>query len=189
MATLHRCRPPFTKRGRPVRQIQPALLLSFAIPLVFALQPLSTPVPPGNASAGEALFTGARSFQKGGPPCGACHSNGALGFPNGGTMGPDLTREYSKLGDEGMDAVLETLYFPTMLPLFQNRMLTPDEQSDLKAFFQQSASRPPQNLTVIFAVIAVVGFLILTAASRVLWRDRLRAVRAPLIKAAGEPRS
>lgn len=161
----------------------PALLFSFHAP----------PNAPqtGNPAAGQALFSGARTFQKGGPPCGACHTIGALGFPNGGTMGPDLTRAYPKLGEQGMDAMLDTLYFPAMIPLFDNRPLTSDEQRDLKAFFMQaSASGPPEHLTAILSLIAFGGFLVLLVLSWVLWRSRLRAVRASLIESAGgEPRS
>ncbi len=168
-----------------------AWLITMALPLsLFSYQAPTSSPPGGNPSAGEALFSGARPFQKGGPPCGACHTIGPLGFPNGGAMGPDLTREYAKLGEQGMDAVLETLYFPAMLPLFDNRPLTPNEQGDLKAFFKQAASSaPPQRLTAILALIAFVGFLFLVALFWVLWRGRLRAVREPLVEAAGDPRS
>lgn len=73
---------------------------------------LDSPAMAVGIKAGEALFTGQRRFQNGGPPCATCHSVATLPFPSGGTMAPDLTHEYSKLGPEGMHYALRTLYFP-----------------------------------------------------------------------------
>ena len=73
---------------------------------------------PGSASAGRTLFLGTVRFKNGGPACSACHSVASLPFPRGGTMGPDLTKAYSKLGPQGLNSALETLFFPAMTPLF-----------------------------------------------------------------------
>ncbi len=168
---------PLSAGGR--RDWQGDRSLTVAARLVYSVDP------PGNASNGAALFSGAKPFQNGGPPCAACHSSGALGFPNGGAMGPDLTREYKRLGDEGMDATLATLFFPSMQPLFENRLLTETEQRDLKAFFVQSVSAaPPQQATLLLGLIALAGSLLLLAVSWALWRNRLRRVRKPMVAAA-----
>ncbi len=144
----------------------------------------------GDAAAGRQLFTGAQPFQNGGPPCATCHSVAGLGFPNGGTMGPDLTGVSTRFGPEGMDAMVQTLYFPSMVPLFQNRPLTPREQADLKAFFQSVDSLlPPPSYTPAFGVIALCGMGVLLGASWAIWRRRLRGVRASLVETAAGERS
>jgi hypothetical protein len=116
----------------------------------------------GSASAGKALFTGVRRLAKGGPACIECHTIASLTFPKGGSLGPDLTETYSKLGDVGLDVTLQTLYFPTMVPLFNHRPLTPGEQADLKAFFIGLQSSPaPRDETPVLASLALMGCLIL----------------------------
>jgi hypothetical protein len=50
----------------------------------------------GDANAGEALFIGRIRLANGGLPCISCHSVSGLAFPNGGTMGPDLTGVYNR---------------------------------------------------------------------------------------------
>lgn len=158
-------------------------LLFLIVPVCLAAQAQQAIT--GNAAAGKQLFTGARPFQNGGPACAICHMTAGIGFPNGGAMGPDLTRLSPKLGPDGMDAVLETLYFPAMVPLFENRPLTPQEQADLKAFFQSVSSLPPPpDYTLEFGLIAVGGLGVLLAATAAMWHGRLRRVRKPLVASA-----
>jgi mono/diheme cytochrome c family protein len=142
-------------------------------------------VPPGDAAAGKQLFSGKRPFQNGGPACASCHSIAGISFPNGGVLGPELTKTYTRFGPQGMDAMLATLYFPAMVPLFENHPLTPEEQADLKAFFQSAASLPPPpDYTLAFGLIALGGLGILLGAAALIWKARLRGVREPLLKRA-----
>jgi mono/diheme cytochrome c family protein len=139
----------------------------------------------GSAIRGEALFAGRISFRNGGPACAACHSVAGLPFPSGGTLGPNLTHEYTKLGPEGLDAALETLYFPAMVPLYDPHPLTAAEQADLEAFFKSAGLEPsPPNITPLVALIALGGFLVLIVITWALWRDRIRGVRRKLVESA-----
>ncbi len=96
-------------------------------------------------------------------------------------MGPDLTDEYSKLGPDGMDAVLDTLYFAPMSPLYNKRPLTPTEQQDLAAFFRQAAQNPTRHeFTAELGVISLAGCLGLFALNGIVWKKRLRGVRRSL---------
>ncbi len=145
---------------------------------------LSVSVYAASSSQGEALFAGTLRFRNGGPPCAACHSVSGLPFPNGGALGPDLSRSASKLGSEGLRVVLQTLYFPTMRPVFDSHPLTPEEQGDLNAFLHQAQSGPaPANVVPLLATIAFAGFLVLWARAWAIWRHRLRGVRKPLVAA------
>lgn len=142
----------------------------------------------GSASAdhGAALFSGRTHLQKGGPPCIACHNVAGLSFPGGGTLGPNLTHTYTKLGPEGIDAALQTLFFPAMTPLYEAHQLTPQERSDLKAFFQQEDRNQAQEerITVILIAIALCGMVIFLIIAGLIWRGRLKGVRKNLVESA-----
>jgi mono/diheme cytochrome c family protein len=149
--------------------------------------PATAPPTPEEISAGEALFDGRAPMQNGGPACATCHTAADIPFPYGGTMGPDLTREYSKLGPQGMAVALKTLYFPAMNPLFEKRPLTENEQSQLAAFFQSIDQNPPPPSPTMILLVASIALLVLFF----LWtwlavgRRRLRSVRRALLERAG----
>lgn len=137
----------------------------------------------GSVLAGKALFTGAKRFRNRGPACAVCHRLNGLGFPNGGSLGPDLTGVAAKLGPDGLDAALETLYFPTMAPIFDSRPLTPLEQQDLKAFFVQAqAGTRAQGNTGVLVGIAFGGCAVLLALTWVAARRRPEPVRQSLVR-------
>ncbi len=137
----------------------------------------------GSAPTGKALFTGAQRFKNGGPACAACHSIAGLGFPNGGSLGPDLTGTYAKLGPLGLDAALQTLYFPAMAPIFNARPLTSQEQQDLKVFFTEAQSgSPPRDSTPVLVGLALVGCLGLLVMTWAVGKSRLEPVRQSLLK-------
>jgi mono/diheme cytochrome c family protein len=139
----------------------------------------------GSAQQGEKLFVGRISFKNGGPPCSACHIVAGLPFPGGGTLGPELTHTFSKLGSEGLDTALHTLFFPAMAPLYDPHLLTVSEQADLKAFLVEADSRPAATDRTIPAVlIGLAGFGILVLATWAFWRDRLHSVRRTLVETA-----
>ncbi len=137
----------------------------------------------GSVLAGKALFTGVQRFKNGGPACAACHSMAGLAFPNGGSLGPDLTGTYAKLGPLGLDAVMHTLYFPVMAPIFNSRPLTPQEQQDLKTFLVETQSgTPTKDSTPLLASLGLVGCLALLVTAWVAGRSRLEPVRQSLLK-------
>lgn len=141
-------------------------------------------VPP-SVEQGAWLFLGQARLQNGGPPCGSCHQLSTLGFPNGGIVGPDLSSAYATLGPDGIDVTLQTLFFPTMVPLYDRRPLTPAEQQALKALLQQAAPGGTGSRgTIELAGIAAAGFVVLLALTWFAWRHRLRAVRAALVRRA-----
>ncbi len=147
-----------------------------------ATQGAVLPAAGGSASAGEELFIGAIPLKNGGPPCRSCHSVAGIAFPNGGTLGPDLTGSYAKLGQTGINATMQTLFFPTMTPIYDPHPLTFAEQQDLKAFLQMAGSSPPlQPFTAVIVSIATFGLLLLLILTGALWRHRLPAVREALV--------
>lgn len=146
-------------------------------------------VAPGDVQAGMDLFTGRRRLQNGGPACASCHNVATLPFPHGGTMAPDLTHEYSKLGPQGMHYALRTLYFPAMNALYLKRQLTDAEERDLTAFFQDAdRAQPAGTQTGVIGGAAVLGFLVLMGITWASGRGRVYSVRRKLLKRAGVDR-
>ncbi len=133
---------------------------------------------------GEKLFIGFIPFEKGGPPCVSCHSVSGIPFPGGGTLGPDLTKAYSKFGQTAMNSILAALSFPTMKPIFDNHPLTLKEQQDLSAFFQKASTEPIVNLTWKIVLPAILGLILLLILAAAIWSNRLSTVRKSLIEQA-----
>jgi len=153
-----------------------------AAALLIAASSIPGAVDPVLAPAGQALFTGADQFQNGGPPCAACHSISGVPFPNGGSLGPDLTGASALLGPEGTSLALQTLFFPTMNPIFADRPLTLREQNQLKTFLEQAGKNaPPKDITPFIASMAAVGSLILLGVVGSIWRHRLKGVRKEMV--------
>jgi hypothetical protein len=144
--------------------------------------PASGVTNPGSASAGRTLFLGTVRFKNGGPACSACHSVASLPFPRGGTMGPDLTKAYSKLGPQGLNSALETLFFPAMTPLFAYRPLTDDERRNLAAFLQGVDRQQPGTPTWAIAAIALAIVMMLIAVTGIAGRRRIQSVRRALLE-------
>ncbi len=137
----------------------------------------------GSAAAGESLFSGATRFANGGPPCLSCHDIAGLAFPHGGILGPDLTVSWAKYGPLALAPVLNTLYFPTMVPIFTTRPLTPAERGDLAAFLQAEAGRTPSAGTtgeLLAAAAAGMGALLVLAWRA--WPRRIGSVRRDLLE-------
>ena len=133
---------------------------------------------------GELLFSGQAPLTYGGPACIGCHSVGGLPFPNGGTLGPDLTQVAVRMGDEGIQSALKTLYFPAMVPLYKTRPLTPDEQQDMAAFLHHAEASAPPAVTPQVAVIGAAIFLLFVSIAWRAGRGRLRGVRRHLVETA-----
>lgn len=130
----------------------------------------------GSAQTGRDLFSGAQSFTAGGTACIACHDSAALGAPGGGLLGPDLTQVVQRYGGEaGLRATLGTIAFPSMVPLYQNRPLLPQEQADLTAFLAQSTtqSAPSRGVRHLAVYLLAFGAMDILLVGLFLWQRRL----------------
>lgn len=139
----------------------------------------------GSPSRGESLFMGRTHFHNRGPACIACHSIAGLSFPNGGTLGPNLTHTYSTLGPRGTEAAFQTLSFGVMAPIYIDRQLVPQEQADMMAFLKQRDTQPETKWNtqiLILIALSLAGlFVVITG---FFWKDRVRSVRRALVARA-----
>lgn len=140
----------------------------------------------GDSSTGELLFTGQRKLSNGGTACQACHSVSGTGALGGGTLGPNLTQVYTRYGENGLNASLTNIAFPSMAGIFANQPITPQERADLVAFLREANQRnpAPAALTWVFLGSSLVLTLILFALLLISWprqkqslSDRLRRGR------------
>jgi len=139
----------------------------------------------GSPSRGQRLFTGLDRFRNGGPACVSCHSIAGLPFQDGGSLGPDLTHAYKKLGPTGTQSAVQTLYFRVMTQIYGPHPLFAGEQADLMAYLEQAESRPQsQWSTQIILLAAVVLGAIFILITGLAWRDRVRTVRRALVERA-----
>ncbi len=141
----------------------------------------AAPLPAGDAARGRSLYTGSTRFANGGPPCLGCHTIAGIGALGGGALGPDHTTSYQRLGD----AVITFPQTGTMLPIFGTKPLTPQEQADLLAFFRAApVGERPVQLIWELAGLAALGTSLLAAFAALVWRRRLRSVRARTVRGA-----
>ena len=139
----------------------------------------------GSPARGERLFTGLDHFRNAGPACVSCHSIAGLPFPDGGTLGPDLTHAYKKLGPTGTQSAIQTLYFKVMTQIYSTHPLLAGEQADLMAFLEQAESRQQSQwstqIVLLAALLLGAAFVALTG---FFWRDRVKSVRRALVQRA-----
>jgi len=98
---------------------------------------------------GRELFAGQRRLARGGAPCFACHavrgdaaelgSVGSVGWMGGGTLGPNLTFAYARLGEKGLAPLLGEMSTPVMQAVYAAAPLEDDEQMALKGYLASLA--------------------------------------------------
>jgi cytochrome c2 len=146
-----------------------------AAPVVESLQP-------GDASVGKGLFEGTIRLDNGGPPCLACHRIAGIGALGGGALGPDLTQAFGKYGEDGIASVLASTPFETMIPIFDDRPLTAQEQVHLSEFLgRASVSSRTASSVGQLALLAAAGAAFLLLVMRIIYRRRLKEVRRPMV--------
>jgi mono/diheme cytochrome c family protein len=92
---------------------------------------------PVEIEMGRSLFVGRRVISAGGAPCSACHRVGSTGGA-GGSLGPDLTRAYSKYQDKVLASLLARECFPQVPNTRGQPRLTEQETFAVKAFLRQA---------------------------------------------------
>ncbi len=129
----------------------------------------------GNAARGKELFTGTSRLSAGGASCRACHSVAGMGSLGGGTLGPDLTTTYGRLGDA---MITWPATMPPMQAIFAGKPLTDQEKADLLAFFKTAAISQRESSSMGWLIaMAVVGGAAAVLLAHFIWRNRLRGVR------------
>jgi len=141
-------------------------------------------VAPGDPESGKKLFSGEKRFENRASSCMACHAVAGLPAAGGGTLGPDLTKTYSKFGRERLSSVLRTMPFPMKQPIYRAKPLTEEEKSHLIAFFQEVDDKEPfpvARADVMVRGFTVGGAIVLILLFHFIWRKRSTGVRKHLV--------
>ena len=116
---------------------------------------------------GKNIFEGNIKLKNGGAACIWCHKITGPGIFNGGLLAKDLTHVASRLGTEGIGAILTNPPFPAMADAFINKPLTKNEINYLLAFFSYTdntgvitTSVIQEDFVLILAVIIVSVYLL-----------------------------
>ena len=91
---------------------------------------------PDEIQRGQDLFEGKIRFANGGPSCNACHHVTSDALLGGGVLAAELTLVFSRMGKEGVSAILGSSPFPVMRAAYAGKELSAQEISALVGFLQ-----------------------------------------------------
>ena len=130
------------------------------------------------------VFNGTSAFQNGGVACLSCHNVAAAGILGGGTVGKDLSGAYSSMGEAGLSAILKSAPFPAMKAVYGERPLSESEAASLVTFLKDAGSGSANTSRggLVFILIGIGGAFVIVLIMQLVWRQRLSAVRRPLVK-------
>jgi mono/diheme cytochrome c family protein len=113
---------------------------------------------------GRDLFSGLHHLRRGGAACFACHSvRDAVGFMGGGTLGPDLTFAYARVGEKGMTPLLASMPSPVMHAVYAGAALEDDEQLALKGYLahlSRDGASPPKERDFVLLGLEGMGIVL-----------------------------
>lgn len=141
----------------------------------------------GDVENGRKLFMGYAHFEHEGPPCMGCHSVGENGLLGGGALGPDLTNVSIERSDAEIIGVMSNMgsvISPVMQPIYATDPLTAQEQADLLVFMKASVGEPETDRELLVLGISILGTVGTAIVLGFIYRNRLRRVRATLVKEA-----
>jgi len=93
---------------------------------------------PGEIQLGQDLFEGTVRFANGGPSCNACHHVKSDALLGGGVLATELTLVFSRMGKEGVSAILTGNPFPAMQAAYTGKAFSEKEINALVAFLQHA---------------------------------------------------
>lgn len=145
---------------------------------------------PENVQKGRDLFVGRTRLSGGAPACSSCHASARAGVFRNGSLGPDLTSVYARLGSRrGLKAWLSSPPTAVMGTVFGKHPLTPEEVDHLTAFFADNNTKFSDGgifSGVALAFSGLLGAVLMLGALDVTWAGRLRKVREVLIEMAAK---
>ncbi|WP_163865179.1 c-type cytochrome [Myxococcus eversor] len=127
---------------------------------------MGTDATPEEIARGRRLFEGTDPLTNGGAACIGCHDVRGLGIAGGGTLGPNLTFAFARMGEKGMRPGLAKLEGPMMGALYAKAPLVEEEQYALKAYLADASrdgSRPRADRDFFYlgvvGLVAALGFI------------------------------
>ena len=91
---------------------------------------------PAEIKLGGELFEGKVRFANGGPSCNACHHVKSDALLGGGVLASELTLVFSRMGRQGVSAILGNTPFPVMQAAYAGKEFSQKEINALVGFLQ-----------------------------------------------------
>ena len=91
---------------------------------------------PDEIQRGQDFFEGKLRFASGGPSCNACHHVTSDALLGGGVLASELTLVFSRMGKQGVSAILGSAPFPVMQAAYEGKALSENEIRALVGFLQ-----------------------------------------------------
>ena len=93
---------------------------------------------PDEIQRGQDLFEGKVRFANGGPSCNACHHVKSDALLGGGVLASELTLVFSRMGRQGVSAILGNTPFPVMQAAYAGKEFSQKEINALVGFLQNA---------------------------------------------------
>ncbi len=126
--------------------------------------------------AGQRLFQGEQRLENGGAACNACHDVRNDAVIGGGILAAELTTVFSRMGKEGVIAILRHSPFPVMQAAYKDKGLTKEEVQALVTFLEYADSEEynqlPRGYGVGLFLSGTIGAGIMFLLFGVIWRGR-----------------
>jgi mono/diheme cytochrome c family protein len=100
------------------------------------------PFTPEDVARGRELFLGRQPLANSGQACIGCHAVNRAEARDGGTLGPDLTKAYERMGGRtALETYLWSPTKPTMRTVYRQHTLASDEVLAVAAYLEDTASQ------------------------------------------------
>ena len=116
----------------------PAAGKQAAAPSAEAAKESAAVATPDEIQRGQDLFEGQLRFANGGPSCNACHHVTSDALLGGGVLASELTLVFSRMGKQGISAMLGSAPFPVMQAAYAGKALSENEIGALVGFLQHA---------------------------------------------------
>jgi len=127
---------------------------------------------------GQKLFQGKIALKEGGPACISCHTVLNDSLTGGGLLGADLTTVFTRMKEQGINAILSDSPFPVMKTAYNNHQIAEDEAFYLIAFLKEAdfiyLVQEPDRTQQFFLFEVFIGGIVLFGLYGRLWRKRRR---------------
>jgi cytochrome c2 len=127
---------------------------------------------------GQELFEGRTRFVNAGPMCNSCHEVRSAAAIGGGTLAPELTTAFSRLGAAGLEGIIKAAPFPVMRQAYQDRPVTDEEVTALTGFLrrvdEQQALHHPRGFGLKLFAAGLGGAVLLLGLYSLAWSNRLK---------------
>jgi hypothetical protein len=127
---------------------------------------------------GQQLFEGKTRLVNAGPMCNSCHEVRDAAAIGGGTLAPDLTTAFSRLGAAGIEGIIKAAPFPVMRQAYLDKPVTDDEVTAITGFLrrvdEQKALHHPRGFGLKLFAAGLGGAVLLLGLYSLAWSKRLK---------------